>query len=83
MLSLPTKPTKGDLGWGPSLPPREIIYLPLTISLFPNDNTTQLCEFGAVVWQDRQRSRTCSLKRVKEANKPAVKAEYSDGLSGG
>lgn len=70
-------PTKGTDHWEPSFSHREIIYLPLAISLFANYKTTQLLKFEKG-WQDCQHQ-TGSLKRVKKASKPAIKAQYSDG----
>lgn len=63
---------------------REIIYLPLTISLFFNYSTTQLLEFQETVGQARQRPQTEFGKEPRRAeSKPATKAQYSDGLSDG
>ena len=74
---------RGRGGWELSFSHREIIYLPLTISLFPNYSTTQLLEFRETVGQACQRSQTGVCKEPRRASKPPIKAQYSDGLSDG
>lgn len=76
-------PQRGRGGWELSFSHREIIYLPLTISLFPNYSTTQLLEFRETVGQACQGSQTGVCKEPRRASKPVIKAQYSDGLSDG
>lgn len=66
-------PQRGRGCWEPSFSHREIIYLPLTISLFPNYSATQLLEFQEILRQDCQRSQAGVCKESRRPASPPSK----------